>query len=69
MKQISTMRGFFDALGGMQAVADLVGVKPTAVYMAVNRGSIPHRWRLTLWQKAKSMKVPVDPSILGVDAA
>ena len=69
MNQISTIRNFFDALGGMQSVADLVGVKQTAVYMAVNRGSIPHRWRMTLFQEAKARKVKFNPEILGLNAA
>ena len=63
------MRGLFDAFGGMQAVADLVGVKQSAVYMALHRGSIPYRWRMTLYREAEARGIAYDPALLGLRAA
>jgi len=69
MQSISTIRGLFESLGGMRAIADLVGVKQTAVYMAMQRGSIPHRWRMPLYQAATSRSIKFDPALLGLEAA
>lgn len=69
MTQISTIRGLFEALGGLQSVADMAGVSLTAVYMVLHRGSIPHRWRMTLYREATSRKISYDPALLGMQAA
>jgi nitrogen regulatory protein PII-like uncharacterized protein len=69
MNEISDIKGFIDALGGAKAVAALNRVGVTAVYMAVNRGSIPHKWRLPMFEEAKSRKIKFAPSLLGVGGA
>lgn len=69
MEPQSTMRDLFKALGGAQAVADLVKVSPGAVYMALNRGSIPHRWRIPLYKELTARNVQFDPALLGLEAA
>ena len=66
--QADTIRDLFNALGGVKAVADMVGVRPTAVYMAMHRGSIPHRWRMTIFGEAKARSIQFNPALLGVAA-
>jgi hypothetical protein len=63
----NSIREAFDALGGIKAVAELVGVKEPAVYMAALRGSIPHRWRLPIFKEAERLKVQIAPELLGLE--
>jgi hypothetical protein len=67
MAKVSDIKTFVSALGGARAVADLIGVQPGAVYMATWRNSIPHRWRLPLFQQAKTQKLRFDPALLGLE--
>ena len=69
MEQASDIKAFVKALGGAKKVAALTGVGPGAVYMAILRGTIPHKWRLPMFAEAKAKKVKFDPSLLGLEAA
>jgi hypothetical protein len=63
------MRDLFKALGGAKAVADMMCVSQTAVYMAIQRGTIPHRWRIRLLKELTERGIPYDPALLGMEAA
>ena len=71
MDQISDIKSFVKALGGAKKVASLPGVSvgPGAVYMAMCRGVIPHKWRLPMLVEAKSKRLKFDPALLGMEAA
>ena len=69
MDHITDIRGLVRALGGPKEVATLVGTRPTAVYMAMHRKVIPHRWRIPLMMALESKSVNFERSLLGIDAA
>jgi hypothetical protein len=69
MDRISDIRSLIRALGGAKEVAAIVGVQPGAVYMAMHRDVIPHKWRILLLQAAKSRKIRFDGSLIGMVAA
>lgn len=62
---VKTMTGLISELGGVEAVARLVGVTAGAVHIAKHRGSFPHRWRVLLWQEAEARRLAVRPELLG----
>ncbi len=66
--QITTIKDLVNAMGGAKAVADQYHVSTSAVYMAIHRDSIPHRWRLPLHTEAKRKRLAVDPKLFGLDA-
>ena len=69
MNTISDIKTLFKALGGVKTVAALPGIDvgTNALYMAVNRGSIPFRWRMALLAQVKEKRLLIDPKLLGTD--
>ena len=67
--EITTIKDLFNALGGAKTVSHMMNVSPTAVYMAINRETIPHRWRLAIYQEIKRRRMNVAPQLLGMEAA
>ncbi len=65
--QITTIKDLVNAMGGAKAVAAQFDMSPTAVYMAIHRDSIPHRWRLHLHTEAKRKRLAVDPKLFGLE--
>ena len=67
MDKITDIKTLIIALGGVNTVAALPGIDvgTNAVYMAVNRGSIPYRWRVPLLSQAKKKGLTIDPKLLG----
>lgn len=63
------MRKLIEAFGGQKAVAELVGVKQSAVSMALVRGQFPHRWRMKLYREATARNIEFEPALLGLEAA
>jgi hypothetical protein len=69
MSTKEAMRDLIKSFGGQKAVADLVGVKQSAVSMALIRGNIPHRWRMKLYSEATARSIKFDPALLGLESA
>lgn len=69
MEIISDIKSLFKALGGVKTVAALPGIRvgTNALYMAVNRGSIPYRWRVPLLAQAREKGLTIDPNLLGTE--
>lgn len=61
--EITTIKELFERLGGAKQVAQIVSTGPTAVYMAVNRGSIPYRWRIPLMKEASRRELSVSSDL------
>ena len=69
MDTISDIKTLFKALGGVKTVAALPGITvgTNALYMAINRNSIPYRWRVPLLAQAREKGLTIDPKLLGTD--
>lgn len=63
---VNTMDALIAELGGVDAVAKLMGVSAGAVHVARHRGSFPHRWRVLLFQQAQARRLAVKPELLGM---
>lgn len=63
---LNTVSEVIEGFGGAADVASLNGVTVEAVYNAIRRGSLPHPWRLRLYQEAQARNLAINPSLLGV---
>lgn len=67
--EITTIKDLVREFGGAKSVAEMMHVQPAAVYMVVNRDSIPFRWRIVFYQEAKRRKIKVAPQLLGAETS
>lgn len=63
---ITSIEGLVKALGGTTAVADWLGVQPSAVSMWIDRGHIPPGWHLRLFLRCAEKGVTVDLGLFGI---
>lgn len=67
--QVSTVADLVQRLGGVAAVAALLGIKEPAVYNAIARGKVPTTWHLDIQAAMRKRRVSADPSLFKRRAA
>lgn len=63
---IRSVPDVFDALGGPDEVAGLIGVTVEAVYNARRRDAIPATWHMRIFTEAQRRSVKIAPELLGM---